>query len=735
MAINPLDRTTWESQTINGQWMQKDPSTGQWEIGYNPQDAQAWLSNWQQQQSYAPKPGDALYGRTAMGGNRYSMDLAGQQRVQDNLLSANPVQKDYTLSAMAQPGAFNAAQFPQMSQMVNQYLAGGGQAYKAPSLPAASNPTNYYNAVGSAAYQGAQQSAIDPSNPYYARTQAQQGTQNTQQGNPYSLNSFNADGSQKNQYPTTYVGGQSGTPTFGQNTGQTGQYPQTGQNTGQNFNNAFQQASTAVPTMQQSTPYGYNPQYWQQDTSTNPFIDSSGGFSYSGLPGMYNTLNQFYNQQMGDAAGKADALTDFMAANLTSSNPSDLANYIKSMVGTIGTAQGVSGLGGQQNAFDLLGNLASGNVGSTTPLQQQISSYIGSALGNGGISPELRQAFVETILQPSQENLVGQLNRMGGGQVAPSSGLQQELLRRNESDFNNYLLTQGFNNINNLLGQGTSSEASNFQNSLNTANSMGNLSQSALTNSLNSLNLGSNLYGTDLSALLGLHGNQQNYAGNMANNYSNLASGLMGYKTQYDTQQMMADALKNSSIGQSVSNITNNIDIDGILREIFGGGGGTSNPTSTPAPTEGPGTPGGTVTYPPTYPPTGGDTTPVPGGTSDTEITYGDYVPSPYDIANPLPQTPNSAYNENYSNPSVQDLIDMGLLPPNYNDYISNSGTTLGSYDWTLYNPTDWGYGIGGNLGSSTWPYMQGYGTDWGQYDTGINNTYWNGTAWVPYGY
>lgn len=100
-----------------------------------------------------------------------------------------------------------------------------------------------------------------------------------------------------------------------------------------------------------------------------------------------------------------------------------------------------------------------GQVGmpwQSTPgsIQSTTSNALEGMIAGGGISPQYVQAMRDRVLKPSNEALRGRLNQQGGGQADPSSGLFQELQRRQEADFNNDLVIAGMNNLGQFTGQG-----------------------------------------------------------------------------------------------------------------------------------------------------------------------------------------------------------------------------------------------------------------------------------------
>jgi len=176
---------------------------------------------------------------------------------------------------------------------------------------------------------------------------------------------------------------------------------------------------------------------------------------------------------------------------------------------------------------------------------------------------------------------------MGGGVVAPSSGLQQELLRRNESDFNNDLIMSGLNNLNNYISQANTLGGQTFGQGLNLAGLQSGMGQNAIQNALNAygtnqlglnalttanqlaynpLYTGSNMVnsatGTGntllnqyMSGLLGLQGNQQNYALGLGSQYGNLLSNYLNSYNQSQALQAATEGENQSWIGNLIGNL------------------------------------------------------------------------------------------------------------------------------------------------------------------------------------
>jgi hypothetical protein len=86
-------------------------------------------------------------------------------------------------------------------------------------------------------------------------------------------------------------------------------------------------------------------------------------------------------------------------------------------------------------------------------IQQPLENVLSQNLMQGNLNPEFIQAQREMVLEPAQENLMGQLNQLGGGVGGLSSGLPAEMQRRLERDFMNQMTTLGFQGQQNALDQ------------------------------------------------------------------------------------------------------------------------------------------------------------------------------------------------------------------------------------------------------------------------------------------
>jgi hypothetical protein len=124
----------------------------------------------------------------------------------------------------------------------------------------------------------------------------------------------------------------------------------------------------------------------------------------------------------------------------------------------LGAGGGLNPFLAQSGQIGQIPDVEAGTVGidgvSTPGIQGNLQNILLQQMTGGGLTPEFVQAQRELILDPSKEQLLGNLNQLGGGQGSLGSGLPQELLRRQERDFNNQLLAQGFEAQQNALGLG-----------------------------------------------------------------------------------------------------------------------------------------------------------------------------------------------------------------------------------------------------------------------------------------
>lgn len=151
---------------------------------------------------------------------------------------------------------------------------------------------------------------------------------------------------------------------------------------------------------------------------------------------------------------------------------------------------------GQSNLFGDIQNIAKSIA---SPWQANIPSIQGRAeealtnmLQQGGLSKEFIDAMQRQVYEPGREQLLTDLNRFGGGTDSLASGLNAELQRRFQRDFQDSLTRIGFENYQNALAQAQNLGAQQFGQNLANIN----LSQQGLQTGAGIL---SNLMGQDLS--------------------------------------------------------------------------------------------------------------------------------------------------------------------------------------------------------------------------------------------
>lgn len=376
--------------------------------------------------------------------------------------------------------------------------------------------------------------------------------------NPAANQAVNTMLSGTQRLPSYGIGNTGGIATpgtgYGQVTGTTGYSPQ--------ISPYVSNQGVTAPVLNTGSATTYNPTPWASTDTSNGFLNSSGGFAYDMLPGMYNYLMQYLSGNANQSSGVNQALTGYLGSNLTSQYPTDMSNYLQQMINTLGGGQLEFGTGQQGNAANTAANLAGGQ-GISTPIQQQATNQISQMLSGSGLTPDYINAVVQDVLKPALENNYGISNQMGGGVGEMSSGLPAELARRTTSDFTNQLIQQGYNNINNLLGQGLAAGGQSFGQGLNLAGLQGNLGQVGISNANAAMSQGQNLLGQYLNSLLGLQGNAQNYTTALTGQYGNLAQGLLSNKTASEAEAKSQASNKAATIGN-------------ILGSLLGGATGTS---------------------------------------------------------------------------------------------------------------------------------------------------------------
>lgn len=125
----PATATPVQETMIMGDYEYIKNAQGQWEIKVDPAKQAELRAKWKA--SLPPPPVDPrLEGRTALGGNRYGLNLAEQERVANRALGEAKYAKNNTvlntiLSRIVEPGIFDPQKFPLLKRMVDVYLANG----------------------------------------------------------------------------------------------------------------------------------------------------------------------------------------------------------------------------------------------------------------------------------------------------------------------------------------------------------------------------------------------------------------------------------------------------------------------------------------------------------------------------------------------------------------------------------------------------------------------------------
>ncbi len=185
-----------------------------------------------------------------------------------------------------------------------------------------------------------------------------------------------------------------------------------------------------------------------------------------GLPnqqGIQNmTANQLgqANQLQGGQGSGSYGTTDLLSQIMNSGLPGQkqIEGLVGSGLGQTGSVYGQAGGTAEQGNYGLIPMLQQ-IMQSGLPGQSDITGLISSlsqSSQQGGMTPEQRDAYTRLIYDPMQERLVGDLNKMGGGQVnLGGSGQMQELQRRSNQAFQDTLLTKAMENASQQAGQAT----------------------------------------------------------------------------------------------------------------------------------------------------------------------------------------------------------------------------------------------------------------------------------------
>ena len=196
-------------------------------------------------------------------------------------------------------------------------------------------------------------------------------------------------------------------------------------------------------------------------------------------------------------------------------------------------------------------------------------------LQTGGMSPDYVAAMQRQVLDPAQQQMTGQVNQLAGGGSLLTSPEYQELLRRNQQNFTDTLLTQGTQNMSNYLGLANTANANNYNQGLNTASLQGQLGQQGISNTLNSYGVGSSAPAVYTGQAAGLSNDLLSQA---LTGY--MGTGTMGLNTTNTAQNILNQG---ATQGQNLlnTNLNNQSNLNGQLLSQYLGNigtlGGTTN--------------------------------------------------------------------------------------------------------------------------------------------------------------
>jgi len=317
------------------------------------------------------------------------------------------------------------------------------------------------------------------------------------------------------------------------------------------------------------------------ETAANQIGNTASGLTDASYQGTMNYLAQLYPQlfnALGSAGGNTDVANALLGGTGTGYGVADLYNQLMQQ-----------GLPNQQAITEQTAGQSTTGQGA----QQSALDQLQTMIANGGLTPEYVQAQKDLILNPQLEQLATTNNQMGGGIMSPESGLYQELARRATSDFNNQLISTGYGNLLNAIGQTSGLGQNALSNALtgyNTqnqigatyANQMGNLATALLgqgTNALGTLtNSALSPYTTGLSGLntsaglnTGLQGNIANQLINLMGQFNTMAG--QGYGQQANVAQLLTALESDPGILGTILNVIGN-SAGNILGGYFGGKAG-----------------------------------------------------------------------------------------------------------------------------------------------------------------
>jgi len=249
----------------------------------------------------------------------------------------------------------------------------------------------------------------------------------------------------------------------------TGNYPNEATNLMRDFyNNNLQQGQGMMTQGYDYLMNQFNPTMQQNLSYLNQY----------GLPG-----NQLLQQQMGalypaannllGGSGQGFGVTDLLSQIYQQGLPNQGA-----VEGTVSPLLNY-GMGQMGNA-SALGNQLAGGQGVMTPEQTALLQQLTGLTTSGGLTPDIVSAMTNLVYNPTQETLLGNLNKMGGGQALLTSPVNAELQRRGMRDFQDLLLTKGFANQPQYASLASSMANQAIPQGTNVMNAMGNLGATGL---------------------------------------------------------------------------------------------------------------------------------------------------------------------------------------------------------------------------------------------------------------
>lgn len=271
---------------------------------------------------------------------------------------------------------------------------------------------------------------------------------------------------------------------------------------------------------------------------------SSGGDAASAVQNLiYNILPQaqqggggspfpfFLPYPVGNEGGNLDftPYTNYLNWLMTQNNPWVNVNMPQMFPQVQGGYNRANALGNEGYSQLILGGNTAERMGQgiglMTPQQKALQSSVMGQINTGGLTPETVAAMRRLILEPQQEQMLANVNKLAGGDALLTSPAYQEMIRRNDQNFMDQLLTLGMQNQPQYYSLANQITQQPMQQAATLGNLYGNLGQVGG-------NQGLGWYGGAGNLGLGM----QNSAANMAGNI------LSGYGNMYNTQQSQQNA-------------------------------------------------------------------------------------------------------------------------------------------------------------------------------------------------